>query len=420
MRHFSKLKAFEPFLWIYYIWYYLPIVRVFFRSSTYNYIFFAFFIGAVSLCFIYAFVSVKNIKVEYNALVPVLLYMAVFLLFVLLDFHTASRHIRISFTFWGTLMVYFFTSPFPDSQKRLSFLFLSMLFITTVTSTIGVILNPSAARTLAYASNDIQEDIVVRLLNIGGIAFFQGLAICSPILVTFFKNNKYKWFSLIAIIIIFISLLFASFAISLLMLCVAVLLSLLSNSKSQSTIQKFGIGILVLLLIAVVPWSNLFYFLSDIMPNDSISVRFASIASSLADGFAGGNLDSRLQTYVTSLNTFLENPLGVGPHYTFVTMENGIGYHSQFFDDLARYGIFAIAFYVAFFFGYYKLLLQQWSKINMKQVVLPVVIVYFLFLCLNPGFTSEHEGVLVLFLIPAIPDLLFKKEENLRYNTLSL
>ena len=411
-QYFSKLKAFEPLLWIYYIWYYLPIARTFFRSSTYNYIFFAFFIFAVLLCFVYAIVTVRSVKVDYNLLTPILIYMAVFLLLVLMGTSTAGKHIRISFTFWGTLIVYYLTKPYPDSQKRLSGLFLTMFFVTALTSLIGVIMNPNAARLLAYASNEIEEDLIVRMLNIGGIAFFQGLVVCVPLLITFAKRNRFKIFSLVFICMIFVSLISASFAISLLMFVIAVFFGLLSNAKSYKTVTKFCMGLLVVLLLVFVPWSNVFSFLAEVVPNERISVRFESIAVSLKEGLVGGSLNARWQTYLISINTFLEHPLGIGPHYTYVTMENGIGYHSQILDDLARYGILAIVFYIAFFVGYYKLLCQQWKKIDMKHIAFPVLAVYFLFLCLNPGFTSEHEGVLMLFVIPVLPEMLLNVDAN--------
>jgi O-antigen ligase len=130
----------------------------------------------------------------------------------------------------------------------------------------------------------------------------------------------------------------------------------------------------------------------------------------MASGSMVGGLSSRFNLYVASLDTFFEHPWGVGPGYTYVDYENGIGYHSQFLDDLARYGILALLFYIAFFVGYYKLLRKQWSKINLQQIAFPVVIIYFLFLIFNPGFTSPHEGVLLLFLIPAFPDIYPKNE----------
>ncbi len=398
----SKIRLFELFFWIYYIWYYFPLARTFFRSGVYNQLFFAIFACGIALCAVDVVLHSPMIQLKYSALLPVLAYFAVFTVMVFFDVETASRHIRISFTFWGTLIVYYFTSVYPEVQKRLATLVLVMFLVTTVTSLVGVINNPSAARTLAYAANDIQEDLAIRMMNIGGIEFFQGLVICVPILISFVYRRKYRVLSIILTVLILAALLSASFTIALIMFFVALALSYLAN---QTTVKKYLVISVLLIALLVIPWSALLSQLASAISNEKVSERLQSIATALSTGYIGGDLKSRLQVYMVSLETFLKNPFGLGPYYTYVTMQNGIGYHSQVLDDLARYGIFAIAFYAAFFVGYYQLLREQWRKIRMEQIVLPVILIYFAFLVLNPGFTSAHEGVLILFLIPAVPSL---------------
>ena len=45
-----------------------------------------------------------------------------------------------------------------------------------------------------------------------------------------------------------------------------------------------------------------------------------------------------------------------------------------------------------------------------KVISVAVLFVYLLFLIFNPGFTSPHEGVLMLLLIPALPDIFYKND----------
>ena len=411
MRYLSipKAKLFEPFLWVYFVWYYLPVARAFFRSGIYNQLFFGLFAIGCALCFYEYITAHQEIRFQYNPLIPVLAYLLVFFIFSLLNIATAKDHIRVSFTFWGSLIVYYLTVMNPRTQKRLVVLGMVMLLTTAITSMVGVVVNPRAARIITYASNDIEEDLAIRLLNIGGLAFFQGLVVCVPILLTLISHNKYKRLAIVALSIIFISLLSASFTIALIVFVVAVIMGYIANNSLNGRVMAISI---CLIIIFVVPWSNVLMWLSEIINNPTISERLLSLASSLSSGSAEGDLSSRVNLYLSSLNTFLEQPWGVGPEYTFVNYEKGIGYHSQFLDDLARYGVFALIFYIAFFAGYYKLLYKQWSKIDLQQIALPVVIVYFIFLVLNPGFTSPHEGVLLLFLIPAFPDVINKNEET--------
>jgi len=404
-----KIYSFELFFWIFYLWYYLPFARAFFYSDVYNLIFFGLFACGCALCVFEFFKHGTEIPLKFTPLVPVLLYLVFFSLLVLFDFGTAARHIRVSFVFWGTLIVYYLTSKFPQARKRLTNLLLILFLVTTVTSMLGVISNPRAARILTYAENDIEEDLIIRILNIGGIAFFQGLVICAPIVMSFIYQNKYRKLAIVMLISIFISIIFASFTISFTLLLFAVLIGyLVNNSGMNRTILAIAITVAAIFI----PWSNILLLVGNLLNNEAILIRLKSISDFSVTGMLSGNMASRMEVYLESFNTFLENPLGVGPQYSYVAFDQGIGYHSQFLDDLARYGVLSLVFYAAFFVGYYQLLKKQWSKINMQQIALPVSLLYFLFLVFNLGFTSSHEGVLMLMLIPAFPEWLVQKQRQ--------
>lgn len=396
----AKIRIFEPLLWVYFVWYYLPFARAFFRSGTYNKVFFGALVMGCLLCGAQILARSTKAKIRFSVLVPVLAYFAVFALLVLLNVGTAGRHIRVSFSFWGTLIIFFITKNYPDLQGRLCKLMFIMFFITAITSILGVIANPQAARLITYSGNDVEEDIAIRLLNIGGLAFFQGLVITVPIWLSFISQQKYRIFSIAMLVFIFVGLLHASFTISIILFFVAILLGYMANKASAT---KIFVSVCILVLVFVVPWEQVLIYFAERTNNGRIHDRLLSLANTLASGAAEGDLKSRVELYGASLDTFLRHPFGVGPEYTYVDYQNGIGYHSQILDDMARYGIFALAFYVAFFAGYYKLVRAQWSKINMEQVAWPVVTLYICFLIFNPGFTSAHESVMMLFMIPTIP-----------------
>lgn len=406
---FPKIYSFEPFLWIFYVWYYLPFARAFFYSKTYNLIFFGFFVCGCVLAVAQFFKNNKKIPLKFSPLVPVLMYLVLFSLLVLLGVGTAERHIRVSFTFWGTLLVYYIISEFPQAKKRLAVLALTMFLATAVTSTIGVVVNPYAARILTYASNDIAEDLIIRLMNIGGIAFFQGLVVCAPILISFIYQKKYRVLAIAMLCGISISLVFASFTISIAMLLLAFLIGYLANNSINT---RTIILVLCVVALICIPWSNVLLAVGRSLGNEKIFARIEAISKFFDTGVISGNMASRLSVYTTSFNTFLEHPWGVGPEYTYITYEKGIGYHSQLFDDLARYGIVAVVFYISFFVGYYHLLKKQWSQINMQRIAFPVSLLYFVFLILNLGFTSAHESVLMFLLIPVLPELILQKQSR--------
>jgi len=406
VRFVPKFNIFEPFLWVFYVWYYFPIARTFFRSALYNQMFFAIFGCGCLLCVIELLCMRFKIELKFTPLIPVLAYMAVFTALAAFGIGDAGRHVRISFMFWGTLIVFFLSGYYPHARRRLIKLLFVLFLVTVVTSLLGVIANPSAARILTYAANDIEEDLALRMLNIGGIAFFQGLVICIPILVSFIFEKKYVVFSIVMIIVVFIGLMAASFTISLLLFFIALIMSYLFNNNS---IKRAIILLLVIAVIVFIPWDRLFYAIANSIENDTVAQRFESIASSLSNNALVGNLKSRVDLYLSSFKVFLNNPLGVGPQYSYVPRFNGIGYHSQLLDDLARYGLFGLAFYVLFFIAYYLLVKKQWEKVGMPQIAIPVVVLYVLFLTFNLGFTSAHESVLMLLLIPGLPEIILQK-----------
>ena len=102
----------------------------------------------------------------------------------------------------------------------------------------------------------------------------------------------------------------------------------------------------------------------------------------------------------------MDNPFGVGPWYSYHIGEKGIGYHSALLDNMARYGVFAIVFYIAFFSKYYQLLRAQWQKLSLEEAVSPMLFAWIFFLLLNIGFRSADESIFMLYILPVLPDIL--------------
>lgn len=406
----KKFYIFEIFLMIYYAWFFLPIMRGIFNSTFFNLAFFAcFFIGCALIVF-EMILSNKKIIFKFNALIPVLCYMAFMAFCYLAKIGDSYKHIRVSFTFWGSIIVFYLLSNFKNSRVRLGKFLLLIFIITTITSIIGVIIDNSAARNLANAGNDENEDLILKTKNIASIYLFQGLVLFVPIILSFAEGKK-TIPCIVGIFIVLIALLSASFSIALIMFFVAILLyCLLKKGK----FLKYLIIFVCVALFFVIPWADIFLSLANFVKNDYISTRLKEISSLLSGGGTSGDLALRFECYTYSIQTFLKHPLGIGVHYDYIIGMNGIGYHSQFLDDLARYGVFALIFYIVFIRQYYKLLVSQWIKINKKEVVLPVVIVWFLFIVLNISFRSADESMIALFIIPIIPEIILNKKKKVQ------
>jgi hypothetical protein len=144
-----------------------------------------------------------------------------------------------------------------------------------------------------------------------------------------------------------------------------------------------------------------------------ISVRLNELSLLIKFGNATGDTAGRIDVYTRSISTLLHHPLGVGPYYFSYEAKKFIGTHSQILDDLARYGVAALAFCCVFIKRYYTLIEEKWSKIGIGSIAGSITIVYAVLLLLNIGFRSAEESVIMLFILPELPEIvLYQKEKK--------
>lgn len=400
IKNIELKRLFEFLVGIFYVWYFLPICQALFWNNSVKYICFGCFaVGIIGLLFLNG--------IRLNAIiVAVGGYLLIFSMLYLLNVDDANAHIRISFTFWGTALLYF--GILDDGGRiRIGKVLLFLYAITVITSSIGVIIDDAAARTLAHAAADDTLQTAYKMKNIASIYLFQCLICFVPILIFIPKQRKQKMISIILLTAILLVLMNASFTISLIVFVVAVVLSiLLKGTGTKRMLITVILGIVAIAFLA--NGSSVLYFLSSVIDNEMISVRLAELAAGFSSGNLAGDAGLRLDLYVSSLTTFFENPFGVGAHYSYHPFENGIGYHSQLLDDMARYGIFALAFYITFIVGYYKHLRRTWHRLNCPQVAAVVTSIYVILLILNLSFRSADESIVMLFIMPVLPQLIEK------------
>lgn len=334
-------RIFEMLICVFYAWYFLPALNALFWTPIYKIFFFGFFaVGIFGLLFFNGF--------KPNAVVVIvgiyMLYMAS-LYFLRID--DADAHIRISFTFWGTALLYFGVLN-DDSRIRIGKFLLLLFVITVVTSAIGVVTDNSAARTIAQASADDSIQRQLKLRNIASLGLYQGMVYFIPLLVFLPKTKKQKIIALVLLLSILTVLLNASFTIALIAYVIALFLSLILKTKSVNRIVTFPL-IAIAIIVVIINGEQILSYLASIIDNSKISVRLLEMRNMLYYNTYAGDAGLRWELYEVSYKTFLANPLGVGAYYSYNQFENGIGYHSQLLDDLARFGLLAVGFYVVFF-----------------------------------------------------------------------
>lgn len=403
------------FLVVYYTWYCLPFMRATFQGGLYKYLFFGFFaVGAALLAV--ARLQHNGLSIAFqpwrSILVPIIPYMLIMLLLSVLKIGDATKHIRVSFTFWGTGIIYYLISFDKKLQVRFGKFLLLLFAVTAVTSSIGVVIDSSAARAIANASqreDAVARDYVLMRKNISGVYLFQSLVVLSPAAIMMMRYRRKPLWGAVVLVAIVVITLKASFAIACFLLILGCGLALISNRRVPvAVICTFG-----LLLILLLPMDSILTFLAGVIPNHYISARLGELAVFWGQRSIQGDFQLRVQSYLYSIRTFLQHPLGVGPWYTYVIGAHGIGFHSEILDDLARYGLTAVVFYGVFLREYGHLLKVQWAKINFQCVVFPVVTVYVLFLMTNIAFRSADESIFMLYILPSLPDIWIQNKKSL-------
>jgi len=390
---------------LFYAWYVLPVVNAAFKGVQYNIMFFSFYaLGIIGLMF------GKKGKIRINRIICIVAtYCICIIVMALFGVADAGKHVRVGAVFFTTIILYFIVL---NTEQRVKFgkYLLLIYLITCVTSSVGVILDNRVSRTISHASYDDDLQQTLNLLNIAGIYLFQCMVMLIPALYAALNQNKI--FRILLILGIGGILVNASFTISLVLYMLAIII-VYYERYSLSFSKK------ILILSLLLCMAGIFYLIgyelltsmSASMGNVYISARIQNIRDFIyRREITGGTLALRLEYYALSWKTFMENILGVGPLYAYNAGENGIGYHSQILDDLARYGIFAVLMYIGFFVEYNRWLTREWRKIDEKWVAPATTVLYVLFLFFNLGMRSGIESVVMTFIIPTIPEMVLSKK----------
>lgn len=397
--------VFELLVCVFLTWYFLPISQALFWQ--YKTIIFGLFVfSAVALAFL------NNIRLP-KILIPILAYMLLLTVLTVCKIGDAQEHIRVSFTCWGTALLYFAVLR-DDARVRIGKYLLALLIVTAVTSAVGVIVDNNAARTLSHAAADEELQRQYQKQNIGDIFLFQCLVMFLPILICLPKKAWLKVVCWVVAVAVFLVLVNASFTIALIVYVFTLLLTLLLKNEKLTVKGLLGLLILFcLIVVLLVKGSDIFLYLSNNIENEKIATRMHELRQMIYFDQAQGDAAMRAEQYTMSWKTFLQNPLGVGAYYSYVVGTNGLGYHSKILDDMARFGIFAVAFYVMFFGWYYQYLKNAWKRAGHPRIAIVIVLTWILLLFLNLGFRSGTESVIMLFLMPAIP-LMVEAHNNKR------
>jgi hypothetical protein len=251
-----------------------------------------------------------------------------------------------SITLWGysilldllpIIIGYYIMQYKQHEVKFYSRLLCIALIITMITTCVGLILFPFAARILATTDSSDAATITYNWYNIGGFSFIYTLVLLYPVLIMAYKQKKINLFiTICGTVLIYATVLLSEYATALLLLMLStVLFFVKKNLTKRDVIILLLIGIVVLIFCSSY-LSQFLTYVGTLTGSDTLSTRLTA----LAGGQTGleSSEDNRIQLYQRSLTTFLQHPL----FGTFLSGGGGVGGHSYILDNLGKYGLLGV------------------------------------------------------------------------------
>lgn len=277
------------------------------------------------------------------------------------------------------------------NSVRILVVYLVITFLTAFTTYRGCLSFPEASRALAVtdvANTDYY--LLYAGLNIGGFAFIYSLVLITPLSVVLIKNNYlFRKRSLIlsisvfSIILIGLTLVAAEYTTALLLYFLSLCLLLLNKHLSAKKLILSGAICASVFFLAKPIISQTLIFVSENTESHSVSTRLLDLGMVIKGHDTeskDSDLDGRKNKYTKSLNSFQSNPIGSWGIY-----KEEIGGHSYLFDNMARFGVFALLFICVMIKKVYTIYIQP----NKYKLYYGYEVIMLLFYCIlfivNPG-----------------------------------
>ena len=278
-----------------------------------------------------------------------------FVLYGLFTFFTTKQ----TFIMWGyqtllfwlpVILGYYFTQDLSRILGSYTKIILLALVVTMITTIVGCIQNPNAARTLATVSSSEDSSYEYDMMNIGGYNFVYYMILLYPVIILAYKSHKIKIIPTVTItVIILLTVVYSEYTTALLLFILSSALFFFRRNLSLRGIVIISIFSVLLLFVFTSVIVDFLHWLRNAIGSEVIATRL--------DALAGGTIgleqseDKRLELYLTSIERFMNHPLFGTSIYSIISD----GGHSFILDSLARYGILGGAI---LFFMYKKIYMR--------------------------------------------------------------
>lgn len=299
--------------------------------------------------------------------------------------------------------------------KKLAFYTIVSFVLGSFQSILGLLRFPYASRILASGRVD-----TYLALGIGGYAFvFSSAFLSIGIFYLIFTRKlaiawRYKLLLLIALFALLMMVFLAQYGTTALIVGGGVILSIMLRGNRVK--RKWLMFLIILLLSSFFLLGGSFigksisYLVGFWETDNVLKEKFIDIAYFLSASDEAYQTNYRVQLYMTSFESFLNNPFfGIyGPNATY----EGVGGHSGWLDFLGFYGLFSgIPLFLAIFAAFRKQLIF-FRDSTYYAAVLIVQFMYILFGFVKSAFPIYQISFTVFFLVPLLSFLLPKGKKE--------
>lgn len=269
--------------------------------------------------------------------------------------------------------------------------------VTIITTCIGLIRYPYAARVLAtIKSASDANSVLYTWQNIGGYEFIYMVVLLYPLLILAYKRKKIGLIpTIISVIAVFAMVISSEYTTAFLLLLITSLLLFSKRDLTTKDILIFLIFSIICMVVLEDVISNFLQWVGSLTGSETMIERL----NSLAGGKTGleKSESNRVFLYERSIRTFLSNPL-LG---TMLKGGGGIGGHSFILDTIGVYGFLGI---VLLFFMYRKIYRLFFAPFRNKAGYGYVLWLFFQAIVLSCVNTGMWLSILTLF----APVILYK------------
>ena len=340
--------------------------------------------------------------------------MAVFYLFIISGFYKINlQWLYYEFSpFLLSLIIYkyFIRSGDWSGLKMVLRFTLIFIIITTITSIVGLLQYPMAARYLAgKLANEGNWALIDYYTKIGiaGYGFYHGLAFSIPLFIAYFKEVKAKKkerLLYLGLIVLFLGgIIMSQYTSALVIAAVGIFMAIFGSKKFKRSIFILIIIMTILVILPKDYIADSVLFTSENIRGDALKSRLLDMSVTLneSSGETETHMDRRAARIPYLLSNFLESP--------FYGSGKSSG-HVYWLDILSRFGILGIL--PLFLLIKYQIMknFAVFSEPDKIYYVLSMILFIALGFMKNMG--GNHMMMFTFFFIPAI-FLLRKQKINL-------